>query len=162
MTVRFSVPIYASSNADRRSRLLGVERVFRPLKAFIFKFPARVLLGQVVRHLEKDIEPAIIHFVGPTLSEWVTVDDLSQLALPTERNPGILLMIHGTFSSTKGGFAALGSTNFGRAFMAQAIEAYDAVLGFDHRTLSVDPLENAADILAALRQRVLVFMWMKS
>lgn len=152
LTIRFSVPIYASSTADRRTRLFGVERVFRPLKAFIFKLPARVLIGQVVKHLEKDIEPAIIHFTGPSLSEWVTIADLSHLALPSDRNPRVLLMIHGTFSSTKGGFGALGSTDFGRAFMSQAIDSYDAVLGFDHRTLSVDPLENAADILAALRK----------
>ncbi|NIR37557.1 MAG: hypothetical protein GWN07_16760, partial [Actinobacteria bacterium] len=31
-----------------------------------------------------------------------------------------------------------------------ALARYDAVLGFDHRTLGVDPLENAEELLAEL------------
>lgn len=149
-TVRFSVPIYSSSNATRRTRLFGVERVFRPIKAFLFKLPARLVIGQVVKHLEKDIEPAIVRFNGPQISEWERIESLADLDLPDDRQPRLLLMIHGTFSSTTGAFAALGATDFGRAFLQQAIDSYDAVLGFDHRTLSVDPLENAEEILESL------------
>ena len=46
-------------------------------------------------------------------------------------------------------FAASGEA--GDEFLARAIEPYAAVIGFDHRTLSVDPLANAKVLLALLR-----------
>lgn len=63
----------------------------------------------------------------------------------------MLLLIHGAFSNTLGGFGALGVTDFGKAFMADALASYNAVLAFDHRTLSVDPLNNAEEIYTELR-----------
>ena len=42
----------------------------------------------------------------------------------------------------------------GRTFLTQALADYDAVVGFDHRTLSVDPLENARDLAACSRPSV--------
>jgi hypothetical protein len=152
ITVRFSIPIYASSDEARRTRLLGMERIFRPIKAFVFKLPAQIAVGQVVKHLERDIDNAVIRFTGPRVSDWKPISNISEVELPNDRAPRVLLMIHGTFSSTVGAFGALGATDFGRAFMTQVLESYDAVLGFDHRTLSVDPLENAIDILSELRK----------
>jgi hypothetical protein len=59
-------------------------------------------------------------------------------------------MIHGTFSTTRGSFAALELTDTGKAFLEHARERYDAVMGFDHPTLASTPEENAREILAAL------------
>ena len=43
------------------------------------------------------------------------------------------------------------SARTARASCARLIFAYDAVIGFDHKTLSVDPKQNAEDLLARLR-----------
>jgi hypothetical protein len=69
----------------------------------------------------------------------------------------LLLFIHGTFSSTAGAFGTLGAFEWGREFIARALENYDAVIGFDHHTLSVDPRANATELLAALRALDLPF-----
>ena len=67
----------------------------------------------------------------------------------------VLLFIHGTFSSTVGGFGALGIDENGKGFLRTAIAAYDAVIGFDHKTLSVDPRQNAENLLKRLRRTAL-------
>jgi hypothetical protein len=50
-----------------------------------------------------------------------------------------------------GSFGSLGAYPWGRALLTEAARRYDAVIGFDHPTLSVDPLENATDLLQRLR-----------
>jgi hypothetical protein len=63
----------------------------------------------------------------------------------------ILLMSHGTFSTTRGSFGQMAANDDGRAFLDRARGNYDAVIGFDHRTLAKSPDQNAAEWLAALR-----------
>ena len=46
----------------------------------------------------------------------------------------------GPSTRPSGAFGALAATEPGRDFLTQALGDYDAVLGFDHKTLSVDPL----------------------
>jgi hypothetical protein len=71
--------------------------------------------------------------------------------LPADRPARILLAVHGTFSSTTGAFSGLATNDTGRALLQAAIDGYDAVVGYDHRTLSLDPKQNAADLLERLR-----------
>lgn len=107
--------------------------------------------------------------------------ELLPFKLPADRPARVLLFLHGTFSSTVGSFGALGVVPEGRDFLRRALASYDdvltslddprrttdpeefrrhvqeaagfdAVLGFDHSTLSVDPLKNATDLLARLRR----------
>lgn len=92
-----------------------------------------------------------MNFTGPTVRTWKRLRDPSALKLPTKRPPTVLLLIHGAFSSTLGGFGALGVTDFGKAFMADALASFNAVLAFDHRTLGVNPLDNAEEIYTELR-----------
>lgn len=152
IAMRFSVTLYSSSYSERRNRLFGMERIFRPIKAFIFKIPANFVVGQVVKRLEKKIDTGLIHFTGAGVNAWKPLREPGGLELPKDRPARILLMIHGTFSSTIGGFGALGATAFGKAFVTDALASYDAVLGFDHRTLSVDPLDNAEELMTELRK----------
>ena len=81
-------------------------------------------------------------------------ESLNELELPTDRPVRLLLFVHGTFSSTVGAFGALGIDQNGQGFLRTAISSYDAVIGFDHKTLSLDPRENAEDLLARLRTHV--------
>ena len=73
------------------------------------------------------------------------------VGLPTDRPARVLLLVHGTFSSTVGAFGAMAVWPGAEGFVATVLSAYDAVIGYDHRTLSVDPKQNARDLLDVLR-----------
>lgn len=68
--------------------------------------------------------------------------------LPTKGR--LLLLVHGTFSNGDNFVTELQATPNGREFMARARRRYDAVLSFDHPTISVDPMLNAIDLSRAL------------
>ena len=74
-----------------------------------------------------------------------------QVTAPTTDASKVLLFVHGTFSSTRGSFAHLLTHQAGRSFFAVATATYDVVLGFDHRTLTENPMTNAKQLLAALQ-----------
>ena len=61
------------------------------------------------------------------------------------------MLVHGTFSSTMGGFGGLSLTPHGTAVLKAALKKYDAIIGFDHKTLSVTPMQNATDLPRASR-----------
>ena len=92
----------------------------------------------------------LVHVTGGTLDAWKPVGSLAEVGLPTDRPARVLLLVHGTFSSTTGAFGALAVTPGAEGFVDTLVSAYDAVIGFDHRTLSVDPERNARDLLALL------------
>ncbi len=72
-------------------------------------------------------------------------------ALPTDRP--ILLFIHGTASSTEGSFSKLRESN--PDFARELDEAYAGhVYAFEHRTLSLSPLENVVELLRSLPKDV--------
>lgn len=62
----------------------------------------------------------------------------------------VLLLIHGTFSKSDMFFDELNAIPEGKAFLGRAEAEYDAVLAFDHPTLSVSPWINALDLEHAL------------
>jgi biotin carboxyl carrier protein len=64
----------------------------------------------------------------------------------------VLLLVHGTFSSTIAAFAPMGLVPGAEGFLPTVLSTYDAVIGYDHRTLSVDPRQNAVDLLTELRR----------
>jgi pimeloyl-ACP methyl ester carboxylesterase len=71
----------------------------------------------------------------------------AEAALP----PGpVLLLVHGTFSSSTMFSEELGATDAGRQRLAAWQQDYRAVLGFDHPTLSVTPWINALELMRAL------------
>ncbi|MDO7877721.1 CHAT domain-containing protein [Hymenobacter sp. ASUV-10] len=121
------------------------------IKAFIYRFAARVVVGQAVTFLERNVRRGLVHIASLNPANWTLVANPAGLPLPTGRPARILLLVHGTFSSTVGAYTALTATPWGQTFLTAALNDYDLVLGFDHPTLSVDPLENASDLLAALQ-----------
>lgn len=70
--------------------------------------------------------------------------EIKQLQLK-EKKP-ILLFIHGTFSSTAGGFGGM----YPEVWKALQQEYGDRIFGYDHRTLSLSPVENALDLVGKL------------
>ncbi len=137
--------------AGRRTKGLLGDVVHGAAQALVFRFAAPALLGRAIDRMERHVRPGLVHLTGADVGLWRRFETLDQLGLPTDRPVRILLLVHGTFSSTVGGFGALGVDENGRGFLQTAIGAYDAVIGFDHRTLSVDPRENAQALLKRLR-----------
>lgn len=148
-TVEFSVDLVGSESAEARTRGWLSDMVFSRVRVLVLSYVARRVVGSIVSHLESGIRPQLRQISGPNPSGWTPVTQLT--GMPTDRPPRLLLLVHGTFSSTIGGFGALGGSAAGRRFLSDAAKHYDVILGYDHRTLSVDPVVNATDLLAALR-----------
>ncbi len=155
-SVAFEIEVQPRRDTPRGGRTRATERsllgdlVHGVVQAIVLRFALPAVVGGVVRRLEEPVRPGLVHVAGPGADTWLPAGDA--LALPTDRPARVLLLVHGTFSSTVGAFAPLGLVPGAEGFLPTVLSAYDAVLGYDHRTLSLDPLENARDLLAELRR----------
>lgn len=141
----------ASGRVTRGARRGVISHVaYGGLRAFVLKFAAHALVGKVIAHLERHIRTGLVGISSVDPAKWAPVAP-SEVELPRDRPARLLLLVHGTFSSTVGAFAGLGTRPLRKGFLERALGSYDAVLGYDHRTLSVDPLENASDLVGLLR-----------
>jgi len=125
--------------------------------AYVLKFASRFVPGALMSLLDRRPRPGLVLMTGDEVKAWSRVDDLTEVTLPESRPARILLFVHGTFSNTAGSFGMLTATPQGRRFLESAAGSHDAVIGFDHRTLSRDPLENATDLHARLSAAHLAF-----
>ncbi len=139
-------------SAARRKRGPIADFVIGRVRTYVFRFVARVAVGSAVEFLERKKRTGLVRMDADDPSKWSPFERLDALALPSDRPARILLFVHGTFSSTLGSYGALGVSAWGRDFLARARRSYDAVIGYDHRTLSADPLQNAHDLLGRLEQ----------
>ena len=119
-------------------------------RATVLSYATGLLGAAAIKALELQVDPGLVHIAAVDPAQWVHVESLEGAGLSPTRNNRVLLFVHGTFDSTVGAYSALAATEPGREFLTQALEDYDAVLGFDHRTLSEDPLENARELAALL------------
>jgi hypothetical protein len=108
-----------------------------------------IIAGAAIKVLEEGVHEGLMHITSADPPSWARVESLSGVELPERGAPRILLFVHGAFDSTIGAFGSL-ARGPGKDFLERAIADYDAVIGFDHRTLSVDPLANARELLARL------------
>ncbi|ULA65350.1 MAG: CHAT domain-containing protein [Nitrospira sp.] len=152
--VTFLINVHATSTSKSRDSRRGLftDLIYSRIKALVLKFAARIVIGQAMKFLERKVSRGLVLIDSENPELWRRVEDISSVPLPQDRSPRILLLLHGTFSSTTGSFGALGGTPWGRAFLIGALANYDAVIGFDHQTLSEDPLENAVDLLTRLQR----------
>jgi hypothetical protein len=142
----------ASAPDGRRGPVLDwiADKLVEPVRAYVLKFAVRAAIDVAVDYIEGDNAEGLVTLAAPDPKDW-TPGGAELPQLPQDRSLKILLMVHGTFSSTAGGFGQLVATENGRNFLAAARRTYDAILGFDHKTLTADPRENATAFMAALQ-----------
>lgn len=149
---RFRIKVGSTQASDRRGLvdLLGGV-LANTVRAYIVRWVAKKALAEVARLLEKKVRPGLISITSNDPLSWRVQDTApSQSEVPKDRPARLLLLIHGTFSSSLGSFGALGATESGRSFLAQARERYDAIIAYDHKTLADTPEQNAQAICGAL------------
>ncbi len=120
--------------------------------AYVFRFVARKVMKGLTRLLERSVREGLVHIQSLDPASWVTLADDAQPSLPQDRAARVLLLVHGTFSSTLGSYGALAAHPDGQALLRAALAHYDLIIGWDHRTLSALPTDNAIDIVARLER----------
>lgn len=124
-----------------------VDAVLDQVRVVVFKYVGRWTAATLAARLESSVQPGPISMRSLDPETWLP---LAIQAAPAGRKQKILLFVHGTFSSTRGSFGHLAVQPAGRGFLSAALKEYDLILGFDHRTLTEDPMTNATQMLAAL------------
>jgi hypothetical protein len=139
-----------------RKRGLGsfiAHTIVGQVTARVFRFVAGKIVGPIIDHMERNVRTGMVRIEDVDCTKWRLIDDSEQLDLPKDRPANVLLLVHGTFSSTMGAFGGLSLTAHGKTVLKAALKKYDAVIGFDHATLSVTPMQNATDLLARLERQ---------
>lgn len=128
--------------------------MLKPIKKVVFRFTARKAAEALSEYLERNIREGPVVYSKDDSGKivWGPAADYSSVweadAAATRR---LLLLIHGTFSSTDGSYGGLGNTEAGVSFLQNALEQYDGVVAYDHKTLTKRVGQNAEDVLQALR-----------
>ncbi|MCB1491086.1 MAG: hypothetical protein KDJ77_04685, partial [Rhodobiaceae bacterium] len=155
-TFTIGAPPEAAGRRGRKARRgfltdTVIDAILGPVRVHVLRFVAGKLVDKVRKRLEEKITPGLIFMDGNDPERWIPGEAVKKIPKLEEKRPlRILLMVHGTFSSTRGSFGALGLMPTGKAFLADARKHYDAIIGFDHSTLGATPMENATDIAIAL------------
>lgn len=142
--VRFDVPAdtVATSAQPAPSGERGLVSLIGKKLLSVLVFPVLEAGAQIVaQHLAKAWEdrnrkPALRRFAEP--AHGATVTPLDGQSWERLKQGRALLFVHGTFSTSHGGFGALDADTWGKLS-----HRYDGrVFAYDHPSLSVDPLEN--------------------
>ncbi|WP_293904745.1 hypothetical protein [Phenylobacterium sp.] len=126
-----------------------VKKAIGAVRTRVLKFVIGKLEDLAVDHVEGKTVGGLTSLASDDVNTW-TPGGAPIPPAPAAGPRKILLMVHGTFSNTNDSYSDLLLTAEGKAFLASARAGYDAVLGFDHKTLGVGAAQNAADMLAAL------------
>ncbi|MBU9943470.1 MAG: alpha/beta hydrolase [Dermatophilaceae bacterium] len=155
--LRYRIPravpeVDPSQSATASRRLLGAIGN-KVLKVLVFPL-LDPIVGAVTAHFVARWEaihrrPRVRALTSGTLGDD-TVDDLSADGWQLLDGRRILLLIHGTFSRTPGGFGVFWSA------LDTLAPHYDAILAFDHPSVSVSPSANIAWLASSLPRGIRV------
>ena len=155
----FLIQFESASPTDGKGKALFVRKLISGIKVVVIKYvlgkvtkaAVKVAVDKVIEKKSNETGPVLLD--EPNAEKWKPIKKLPSIAFPSNRAPRVLLMIHGTFSSTQGSFGDLVNqqNDGGRYFFEKASRYYDIILGYDHKTLSETPAENAAQILSMLQ-----------
>ncbi|OUL97992.1 DUF7379 domain-containing protein [Variovorax sp. JS1663] len=141
----------AATATAQQQRNVFADWMLERVKVVVLKYIATQAASVIVNQLEKKkrIGPVIVA-ADKEAVDWDKPENFAEVSLPNA-NARVLLLVHGTFSSTAGAFGDLRATRWGQALLKEADAKYDALIGYDHRTLSVEPSENASGLYEALK-----------
>ncbi|MEM1047353.1 MAG: CHAT domain-containing protein, partial [Pseudomonadota bacterium] len=120
------------------------------VRVYVVKYLAGKAVDFARNRIDDKVVPGLIRLDSDDPDTW-TFDRSGAVTLPAMQKGRLLLVLHGTFSSTLGSFGALGMTRWGKDFLTAARQRYDGLFGFDHSTLGETPEENAASVYDALK-----------
>jgi len=148
--LRFDIDLRTVGQETPKRNTRGLKALAKKVRGFILKFAVRFIADKTMKFLERHVERGLVVMSKSDPATWPrlgSLQDLQGFTPPADRPARVLLFVHGTFSSTVGSYGAL--ANF--SFLQDARKKYDLILGFDHPTLSEDPLENALELLRLLK-----------
>ena len=143
---------------DPQLRTGGAERGIGSLTIEALEFFGVDLKGVAAFELCKWFEARQLQKDGPGLYQWPSLTGAIKLEkVPGQKmaatNKPVLLFIHGTGSSSAGGFGKLwtdAQESGAEARKALQNKYGDGCYAFEHRTLTVSPIDNALEIAHAL------------
>ena len=150
-TADFELALSQRSQGPSGQRSVLVDAAISFVRARVFRFIGRRLVGAAVRVQERSVAPGLIALKGLDPAQWKTTGSIAIQGAKSGDRHRVLLLVHGTFSSTAGCFGQLAPTPWGKSFLEACFSHYDMVLGYDHKTLSDSPEENAAALLEAIK-----------
>lgn len=153
-TVHFDLAIGQGAGATERRGMVSdwlLEQLIEPARVHVLRFLVPRTIDLAISRVEGDLLAGPVPILSADPATWKALGPGQPLPRPAVQGieaakpAKILLLVHGTFSTTVGSFGGLD-----KEMLERMIAAYDLVLGHDHRTLGLDPQDNAADILATL------------
>ena len=125
---------------DRRTRGLLGDLAQRAAQALVFRFVAPAILEKAIEKMEDHLRPGLAPPCRCRREEVARARDprASSTCRPTDPS-GCCCSSTGRSPPRWGRSVRWASTRTGKGFLRTAISAYDAVIGFDHKTLSLDP-----------------------
>lgn len=127
------------------------EGLTRPVRTLVLKFLVGLTIDAVTARIEGESKIGLVRILSPDPQTWHPGRGTLPEA-PDGRPMRVLIMVHGTFSNTAGSFGAMNAHPAGRFFLESALDHYDAVLGYDHKTLAHSVETNAELIADALSE----------
>jgi hypothetical protein len=148
----FTLGAPAPGGRARRS-LSGwlLDRLTKPIRTLVLKFVVRASLDALIKRIEGGNPAGLVRVTGGDPATWRPSPTAAELPpAPAGRPLRVLLLVHGTFSDTKGSFGHLATHAAGRGLVDAMLAGYDLVLGFDHKTLGESVERNAERMAEAL------------
>lgn len=144
--LRFTLAEQPTATGSGRRGWIGViaEKLAEPVRIAVLRFLVARTLDAAVRRIEGDMRTGLVDMSGADVAGWVPAASVP--AARRDEPLRVLLMVHGTFSSTAGSFGKLAKTPEWEAVKTR----YDLILGQDHRTLAESPEDNAHQIADSL------------
>ena len=124
------------------------KRIFKGAAVYVLKYA----IGRGVEFIGSRIDGkgpfGLFTVSGNDPTNWTPEAGLSSLSGDKGR---VLLLVHGTFSTTEGSFGDTTKEGVTPHFLDNWANTYDHVIGFDHKTLGESVVENAKALAKALK-----------
>lgn len=106
----------------------------------------------VAKHIEGKLNLGFWRCERDETGKSPTIKFSDQKMTAANAKKSVLVLIHGTFSSTMGSFSDLANTPDGQADLWHTFEAAfpGGIYALEHRSVTVDPIQNAIDLVKAL------------